>query len=53
MGECEGASGDGIGGEQRGIWGEGKERKRVYTALEDALLALYRRYRGLIKGIFI
>ena len=42
------------------MWGEGgkeKERKRIdnreiYTIL-DALEALYRRYKGLIKGIFI
>ena len=40
-----------------GVWGKEKEKKRVadceiYTIL-DALEALYRRYKGLIKGIFI
>lgn len=38
-----------------GGWGREKEKKRaadcgIYTIL-DALEALYRRYRGLIKGI--
>ena len=32
-----------------GGWGKEKERKRVYTALDDALLALYKRHRGIIK----
>ena len=34
------------------IWGgigKEKEKKRVYAALDDALLALYKRYRGIIK----
>ena len=38
-------------------WGKERERKRaadreIYTIL-DALEALYKRYKGLIKGIFI
>ena len=49
---------DSFSGEKRGIgrafyiWGgvgKEKEKKRVNTALEDALLVLYKRYRGIIK----
>ena len=31
------------------IYGKEKEKKRVYAALEDALLVLYKRYREIIK----